>query len=151
MNASTARPAPATNIRPSKALNISLWVGQVILAAMFGMGGAMKAFAPFAVLHAQVPWTNHVPDLMVRFIGLSELAGAIGLLLPAITRIQPRLIPLAALGLMIVMLLATGFHVMRAEYSALPTTLGLAALAAFVAWGRAWKAPIAPRTRTAPA
>lgn len=62
-------------------------------------------------------------------------------------RIQPKLTLLAAFGLVLVMLLASGFHVVRGEYFALPITLGLGALAAFVAWGRAWKAPIAPRGR----
>jgi putative oxidoreductase len=122
-----------------------LWIGQVILAAMFGMGGLAKAIAPFAYLHANIPWTNHVPDLLVRFIGVAELAGAIGLLLPATTRIQPKLVPFAALGLVIVMVLASSFHLVRGEYVDLPVTLALAALAAFVACGRTWKRPISPR------
>lgn len=105
----------------------------------------MKAIAPLETLHAQVPWTNHVPDLLVRFIGVSEFAGGIGVLLPAITRIKPQLTPLAALGLMAVMLLATAFHLTRGEFIAIPVTIGLAAVAAFVAWGRSRKLPIAPR------
>ena len=130
----------------STALNVALWISQLLLAAMFGMGGLMKAIAPLETLHAQVPWSNHVPDLLVRFIGVSEFAGAIGVLLPAITRIKPQLTPLAALGLMVVMLLATAFHVMRGEFSALPVTIGLAVVAAFVAGGRSKKVPIAPRS-----
>ena len=105
----------------------------------------MKAVAPFETLHVQVPWTPHVPDMLVRFIGVSEFLGAVGVLLPAITRIKPQLVPLAALGLMVVMLLASGFHIMRGEFEALPFTIGLAVVAAFVAWGRSRKLPIAPR------
>ena len=142
MSASTAAPVAKSR---STALNVALWIGQLILAVMFGPGGFMKAVAPFETLHAQVPWTPHVPDMLVRFIGVSEFLGAVGVILPAITRIKPQLVPLAALGLMVVMLLASGFHIMRGEFEALPFTIGLAVVAAFVAWGRARKLPIAPR------
>jgi putative oxidoreductase len=80
---------------------------------------------------------------MVRFIGACELAGAVGLILPAATRIRPMLTPLAASGLVVVMLLAMAFHISRGEAAqALPINLTLGALAAFVAWGRFRKAPI---------
>lgn len=139
--------AVAGEQKKNTALNVALWLGQLLLAFMFATGGLMKATAPFETLHAQVPWTPHVPDLLVRFIGVSEFLGGIGVLLPAITRIRPQLTPLAALGLMTVMVLATGFHIMRAEWEALPWTVGLALVALFVAWGRARKVPIAPRNR----
>ena len=75
-----------------------------------------------------------------------QLAGAIGVLLPALLRVRPVLSPLAGIGLATVMLLATGFHIMRAEYGVL-VPVGLGALAAFVAWGRLRALPIAPRAR----
>lgn len=129
---------------PSKAMNVALWIAQLLLAAAFGMAGAMKATTPIAELTPKMPWVANLPYL-VRFIGVSELAGALGLLLPALTRIKPWLTPLAALGLVVVMVLATAFHILRGEYPVLPVPLLLGALAAFVAWGRTRKAPIAAR------
>jgi hypothetical protein len=72
----------------------------------------------------------------VRFIGLSEVFGALGLILPAATRIKPVLTGLAALGLTLVMVLAVGVHVVRGEGYVLALPLLLGVLAAFVAWGR---------------
>ena len=81
----------------------------------------------------------------MRVIGVAELLGALGLILPAATRVKPMLTPLAASGLATVTLLAAIFHISRGELGALPIPLVLGGLAAFVAWGRAAKAPIAPR------
>ena len=83
-----------------------------------------------------------MPLPLVRFIGVSELAGAIGLILPAATKIKPTLTPLAALGLLTIMILAMAFHLSRGEAQALPINMALGGLAAFVAWGRTKKAPI---------
>lgn len=142
----TAVAHPRTE-RGTPALNIALWVAQVLLAAGFAMGGFMKLTAPIDALHAQMAWATAVPDLMIRFIGASELAGAVGLILPALTRIQPRLTGLAALGLLTIMVLALLFHVVRAEWSYLPVNALLGGLAGFVAWGRLIRAPIASRAR----
>ena len=89
-------------------------------------------------------WPGDLPPALVRFIGASELAGALGLVLPSATRIRPLLTPLAAMGLVIVMLLAALFHISRGEWLALPINAVLGGLAAFVAWGRLRKAPIFP-------
>jgi len=72
-------------------------------------------------------------------------AGALGLILPAVTRIRPKLTAAAGLGLVTVMVLAAAFHLSRGEAQVLPLNLTLGALAAFVAWGRSRKAPILPR------
>jgi putative oxidoreductase len=129
----------------SKAWNIVLWLSQIVLAAMFGMAGSMKTFQPITELAQMLPWAGDVPPELVRFIGISELAAAVGLILPAATRVAPRLTPLAALGLMLVMVLAAAFHLKRGEFGALPFNIGLGALAGVVLWGRLYKAPIAPR------
>jgi putative oxidoreductase len=126
-------------------MNVMLWSVQVLLAAAFGMAGVMKSMMPIDTLVLQVPWADDVPLAMVRFIGISELAGAIGLILPALTRIRPGLTPLAALCLAAVMLLASLFHISRGEFGALPITVVFGVMAAFVAWGRGTMAPIAPR------
>src|SRR5262245_22830625 len=89
----------------SKILRGALWTVQVLLAIAFGMAGVMKATQPIEVLAAQMVWPGDVPSALVRFIGVSELLGGIGLVLPAATRIQPRLTPLAAVGLVVVMIL----------------------------------------------
>ena len=73
------------------------------------------------------------------------MAGALGVLLPSLSRIKPGLTSLAALGLAVVMVLATGFHLLRGEARFTPLTLALGALAVFVAWGRFRKAPIQAR------
>jgi putative oxidoreductase len=126
-------------------LHVTLWVVQVLLAAMFLMAGVMKLTQPIATLATSLPWATSVPELLVRFIGAAELAGALGLVLPSLTRIQPRLTALAALGLAVVMLLAAGFHATRGEYAMLPMNLAIGLVALFVAWGRGKAAPISPR------
>jgi putative oxidoreductase len=131
-------------LRPGRVLTVSLWSAQVLLAAMFAFSSYHKLALSIADISRMTPWAADLPWL-IRFIGLAELAGAIGILLPALTRILPWLTSLAALGLATVMVLATAYHVARGELMPLPITLGLGGLAVFVAWGRHWKAPIAPR------
>ena len=130
----------------SKTANVSLWIAHVLLAAMFGMSGGMKLMTPIDALAQQMPWVGSAPELLVRFIGLSELAGALGLILPSVTRIRPALTSLAAAGLIVVMVLASGLHISRGETQMVPINLVLGALAAFVAWGRTKKAPIHARS-----
>jgi putative oxidoreductase len=132
-------------VRPSKALHVGLWVVQGLLGAMFLAVGAMKATQPIAVLVDTLGWPAAVPPALVRVIGVAEFLGGLGLILPAATRVKPMLTPLAAVALATVLLFATMFHISRGELGALPLPLVLGAVAAFIAWGRAAKAPIAPR------
>ncbi len=136
-------PATPTAAAP-RALHLSLWVVQVLLAAMFLMAGGTKLTAPIETLQTQMAWVAGGLGGAVRYIGFAEVLGAIGLLAPAALRIQPGLTPLAAAGLAAIMLGATGTHIVRGEFAMVPVTLVLAGLAAFVAWGRR-RAPIAPR------
>ena len=129
----------------SKALHITLWVAQVALALMFLMAGFMKLAQPIEELAKSLPWASQVPEAFVRFIGLSELLGGLGLILPAALRIKPVLTPWAAVGLAVVMVLASGFHVSRGESSVIGMNFILAAVAVFIAWGRFKKAPIYPK------
>ena len=128
--------------KSSKALHISLWVAQVILAAMFIMAGAMKSTQPIEQLGASMSWVNNFSAGMVRFIGISELLGGIGLLLPSLLRIKPVLTPLAALGLFTVMVFALVYHITKGEYESLGINVILGSIAFFIAWGRYKKAPI---------
>ena len=132
-------------VKPSKPLHFSLWGAQILLALVFVSAGAMKATKPIAELAAKMGWPGAVPEGLVRFIGISELLGALGLVLPAATRIKPGLTALAGLGLTTVMLLAAIFHVSRGEIGMLPVPFVIGGLSAFVAWGRWRKAPISPR------
>lgn len=130
---------------PSKPMNIALWSAQGLLAALFLMSGGMKTFTPIQDLAASLPWVLEYPESFTRFIGISELLGAVGLLAPSLLRIRPMLTPYAAIGLVAVMMLALGFHAMRGEYEVIGVNMVLGALAAFVAWGRTVKAPIQPK------
>lgn len=131
-----------TNQQNNKTMNIALWVAQVLLGLMFLMSGAMKAFQPLEALAVSLPWVSSTPLALVRFIGLSELLGGVGVLLPALLRIKPILTVWAAIGLAVVMLLAAVFHASRGEFPPVGVNLALMGLAAFVAWGRSKKAPI---------
>jgi uncharacterized membrane protein YphA (DoxX/SURF4 family) len=132
-----------------------LWALQIVLGLAFLAAGFMKVSQPFDALGAQMVWVNDVPEPLVRFIGLAEVLGGLGLVLPAATRILPWLTPLAAAGLALDMLLATVFHLARGEFAASVSTLVLGLLAAFVAYGRLRLAPITVRgsahTTAAPA
>jgi putative oxidoreductase len=140
-------PMPGTQ---RKGLNIALWVVQVLLAALFLMAGAMKTMTPIDQLAVKMDWVKDLPNL-VRFIGTAEFAGALGLLLPSLTRIAPKLTPLAALGLVTVMMLASLFHASRGEFTKIPINVVLGSLAAFVAWGRFRAVPISLRNQLTPA
>jgi uncharacterized membrane protein YphA (DoxX/SURF4 family) len=128
-------------------MSIALWIVQFLLAAAFGMAGAMKATQPIPDLIKAMAWVEAVPAPLVRFIGTCEFLGALGLLLPALTRIKPGLTPLAGAGLAAVMLLAMGFHATRGETQAIVINLVLGSLSAFVAWGRWKKAPVLPKAQ----
>lgn len=126
--------------------NIGLWVAQVILAAVYIMAGLMKLTQPIDALVASgMAYAGDYPELLTRFIGTMEVLGAIGIILPAATRIAPFLTPLAALGFATIQVLAIGLHTMRGEFQVLPVNLVLLALSLFVLWGRLRKAPISPR------
>jgi uncharacterized membrane protein YphA (DoxX/SURF4 family) len=142
---STSALAPGAAERPDRLLHVALWFAQLMLALLFGSVGWTKATLPLAEVAAELPRMADVPGWLVRVIGVSELAGALGMVLPALTRIQPALTPLAGIGLGAVMALAIVFHLIRGETPAtgLPATLG--ALSAFVAWGRLERARIEPR------
>lgn len=130
----------------SKGLNIALWIVQGLLAIMFIMAGFMKSFQPVEELVKMLPWVESSPILLIRFIGMSELLGGIGLLLPSILRILPKLTGYAAIGIMIIMILAAGFHGMQGEWEAIPMNFILGGLAGFVAWGRLKQSPITPKS-----
>lgn len=143
MNSTVAETTPVSS---SKALHWVLWGVQVLLAAAFLMAGLFKATSPLADLATKMTWVPQVPEALVRFIGVSEIAGALGLVLPSLTRVLPKLTVWAALALWVVMVLAALLHGYLGEWQALPVNIVLGGLAALVAWGRNSKAAISPRS-----
>jgi len=123
-------------------MKILLWVLQVLLALAFLAHGVMLLVPPQAIadqLNASLPRWFQV------FLGVAEALAAVGLTLPGMTRIQPWLVPLAAAGIIIVMVSATIFHLMRGEVGPAMTTIVLLAIATFVAYMRWRVLPIQPR------
>jgi uncharacterized membrane protein YphA (DoxX/SURF4 family) len=123
-----------------------LWILQVLLALVFLFSGSFKLFAPIEMLQSQLP----LSELYIRAIGIIETLGAIGLVVPALTHIRPMLTPMAAAGLVLLMvgatLLSPAFTGEPAS-AILPFVLGV--LCAVVVYGRTRRAPIAPRQRSA--
>jgi hypothetical protein len=122
---------PASSSRTTSGL---LWVLQGLLAALFLFAGGFKLVTPMAAMTQQVP----LPGLFLRFIGLVEVAGALGLILPGLLHIRPILTPLAAAGLVIIMSGAVGVTMATAGAApaVMPGVVGV--LAASVAVGR-WR------------
>lgn len=117
-------------------MNVVLWILQWLLAVAFTVAGVLKSTQPKEKLTPQMPWVEDFSPATVRFIGVVEILGALGLVLPTLTGIAPILTPLAATGIAVIMLLAAGVHARRKEPSGIATTLVLLVLAAIVAWGR---------------
>ncbi|HZI88024.1 MAG TPA: DoxX family protein [Pyrinomonadaceae bacterium] len=116
-----------------------LWIIQALLAMTFLFAGGTKLVLPIEVLTSMgSPNQIHLPGLFIRFIGVCEVLGALGLILPGVLRIRPNLTPLAAAGLVIIMIGATALTFAADGIGAAvpPTVIGI--LAAFVAYGR-WR------------
>ena len=116
-------------------MNTVLWIVQIFLAVAFGVAGVLKSTRGRA-LEGTMPWVEDFSDRTVRFIGVMELLGASGLILPAATGIAPVLTPIAATGLAVMMALAVATHIRRKEPSGIAFTAVLLVLAVIVAWGR---------------
>ncbi|GAA4575095.1 DoxX family protein [Planotetraspora kaengkrachanensis] len=117
-------------------MNIVLWVLQSILALLYLFAGIKKTFQSRAALAPQMGWVEDLSDGQVKLIGVLELLGAIGLILPAALDIAPILTPLAATGLALVQVGAIPVHLRRSETKLVPFNVILLVLAAIIAWGR---------------
>jgi hypothetical protein len=131
---------------PDRLLRVSIWIAQTLIFLGFTLGGVMKLFIPIPRLAAMIAWAGQLPEPFVRFIGLIDLLGGVGILLPALTRIRPGLTVLAALGCTLLQICAIIFHVSRGEAAYTPVNFVFLALAVFVLWGRTRKAPVQSRT-----
>ena len=118
-------------------MNVVLWIIAIVLAVGFLAAGLMKVARPKEQLVASgLAWTEDFSANTVKFIGVVEILGAVGLILPAALDIAPILTPLAATGLAVTMILAVAVHIRRKEYGPMIFPLVLLILSAIVAWGR---------------
>lgn len=117
-----------------------LWAAQVFLAATLIWAGAMKLFDPADL---PWPWIKENPNL-VKATGVLDVLAGIGLVLPALLRIQPQFTIYAACGTLALMIAATMFHISRGETSQIGFNIFVAITALFIAWGRHKKARIIP-------
>jgi uncharacterized membrane protein YphA (DoxX/SURF4 family) len=117
-------------------MSIALWIVQGLLAVAFLGAGATKLSQPKEKLLKNMPWVEDFSQPAVRLIGAAEVLGAIGVVLPALTGVLPWLTPLAALGLVLLMVGAALTHLRRKEYGNVAINAVLLVLAAFVAYGR---------------
>ena len=117
-------------------MNVFLWILQGVLAALFVAAGVTKSTQPREKLLSQLPWVSDVSTPVVRLIGVAELAGGLGLILPGAFDIATTLTPLAATGLAVIMVLAMGLHARRKEPQAIGFNAILLIVAAIIMWGR---------------
>jgi uncharacterized membrane protein YphA (DoxX/SURF4 family) len=127
-------------------MNSALWIVQGLLAALFLFAGGTKLVLSLETLNSMSNQTP-LPGLFLRFIGVAEVLGAIGLILPGLLRIRPILTPLAAAGLVLIMIGATALTLAGGDVAPalIPLVVGL--LSAFVAYGR-WR--LAPHRASQP-
>ena len=123
--------------RKARAVTVTLWTVQILLALIFLFAGGMKLILPIEMMTAQMP----LPGLFLRFIGVCEVAGALGLILPGLTRIQRSLTPLAACGLVAIMIGAVVLTLASQGGASAVVPLVVGTLAVCVAYGRrSWAA-----------
>ncbi|MBE9462629.1 DoxX family protein [Dyadobacter subterraneus] len=122
-------------LKSSKTTNIILWIAQILLSAFFIMGAVMK-FMPIEKISVMMPWTGQVPAIAVRLLGMIDLSGAAGLILPGLLQIKPKLTGWAAVGIILMMICAIIFHVSRGEGEVIGVNIFAMVLAGFVVWGR---------------
>ena len=143
-----------TTQHPRSGMNVTLWTLQVLSGIFWSVTGFGKILCINEAIWNQtmprVSWFSAIPQSLFVFIGICEFLGGIGLILPAMTGVKPKLTSFAAIGLTLIMVLAAAFHIMRGEYNTfLPFNLALAGISAFIAYGRWIARPIAPASVTA--
>ncbi len=125
----------ANEQKTSKTMNILLWIAQVLLSTTFMWSATMKLFQPADQLAEMWAWAAGNTGL-VQLTGVLDLLAGIGLIAPALLRIQPVLTVYAAYGTLALMTAASIFHIARGEASQIGINIFFAVVAAFIAWGR---------------
>lgn len=116
-------------------MNLLLWVFQILIGVYFIAIGVLHFIIPPG-LPAQMSWMYELSPTLHFISGTAEILGGLGLILPGLTKIQTRLTPLAGVGLALVMILATFYHLQRGEMQNIVFNLVLAVVAIFIAYGR---------------
>jgi len=120
-------------------MNIALWIIQILLALLFLFSGGMKLYlSPEAMAAMGPPNQVHLPGLFLKFIGVCEVLGGLGLVLPGLFRIRPQLTPIAAICLLILMIGAVVVTMLGPGAGAAIPPLVVGLLCAFIAYGR-WR------------
>ena len=128
-------------------MNIALWIIQILLALLFLFAGATKLILPIETLQSMgSPNQILLPGLLIKFIGLCEVLGAIGLILPGLLRIRPSLTALAAVGLVIIMIGATALTIAADGFAAGVVPLIVGILCAIIAYSRSRLVPHAAKS-----
>jgi hypothetical protein len=120
----------------NQVINVLLWASQAMICGSLCIGGVMKLTMSIARISQSFPWTGQVSKPFLRFIGVVDLAGGLGIVLPELANIVPRLTVAVAIGCVVLQVLAIGFHVRRNEAVQTPFNLFLLVLCGFVVWGR---------------
>lgn len=106
-----------TNKPTSKGTNAVLWILQILMAGLFLMAGTMKLITPLELMAKEMTWINDYPSFIPRFIGLTEVLGGLGLILPWLLKIMPKLTVWAAYGLALIMVFALALHVVQGQWN----------------------------------
>lgn len=145
-------PDVSTRVTPkAKTMNIALWILQMLWGVFFCFTGFGKIMCYRAdvwdhTLRQPVAWFHAVPQGLFVFIGVCEFLGGVGLILPVMTGVKPKLTAFAAIGLTLIMILAAIFHIVRGEFSFfVPMNLVLGGVAALIAYERLIVCPIVSR------
>ncbi len=125
-------------------MNKALWTAQVLAGLFFLYTGVLHFIVPEG-LPDSFSWMYDLSDTMHLITGVAEILGGLGLILPAVTRIQPQLVPMAAAGLALLMAGAVVYHIGRGEYQNVVSNVLWIVVTGFIAWGRQTRIPIAPR------
>lgn len=136
MNRQLSNPVRTAGESELTLVDITLWIVAGVLAVLFFLAGVMKATQPKEKLAQNMGWVNDFSSGTVKFIGVVEILGALGLILPEALDIAPILTPLAAVGLAVTMVLAAIVHLRRGETTLIGVNVVLLALSIFVAVGR---------------
>jgi uncharacterized membrane protein YphA (DoxX/SURF4 family) len=126
----------------SRLIPVTLWVAQSISASSLVWSGWIKMFQAAGEVAAMWPWAGEVPAALLKFTGAADLLAAAGLILPVLFSIRPRLTPIAAVAVIIMMICAAVFHITRGEASQIGINIVFAFIAAFIAWGRFRETPL---------
>lgn len=117
-------------------LHFTLWGAQMLLASFFALTASLKLVLHYDRVVEIMAWSAAVPPPMLRVIGVCELLAAVVVAAPVVTRAPQRVVGWTAMGLVSLMAIAAAIHIAHGEARMVPINLAVAALAAFVAWGR---------------